>query len=208
MKPTTDDFQPRRDGWFEHKGTWGEVTVGTVLASHKRSERWEVIDTRAVTHAEYGKTLWFRIREQTTGQEHTIPPKSKVATATILTRDPRDTETPPVTPCSDAEAIALLVKELGAEVMATRDEETGEITCPDYTYESHIPGTGDRQISRGLIEHLRFAHQYPVNDGVRLEDLITLHGQAHNPKWPNIGKGGFPHRHVPEDMTLITGGRP
>lgn len=206
MKMTSDDFEPRRDGWFEHKGTWQEVVVGTVMASKKRSERWEVIDTamgEPGTHVQYGRTLYFRVREQTTGVEHTIPPKQKTSQVIILTQDPRDTKTGPVTPPSDADAIMLLVKELGAEVMATRDEATGEITCPDYTYDSHIPGSGDRQISRGLIEHLRFAHQQPVDDDIDLVSLITLHGQAHNPKWPNIGKGGFPHRHVPEDLSLF-----
>lgn len=203
MKPTSDDFEPRRDGWFEHKGTWQEVVVGTVLASKKRSERWEVIDVAMANHVEYGKTLWMRVREQTTGVEHTIPPRQKTTQVTILTQDPRDTKTGEPTEPSNADAIMLLVKELGAEVMATRDNVTGEITCPDYTYDSHIPGHGDRQISRGLIEHLRFAHQHPVNDDIDLVSLITLHGQAHNPKWPNIGKGGFPHRHVPEDLSMF-----
>lgn len=200
---TSDDFEPRRDGWFEHKGTWQEVVVGTVIASRKRSERWEIVDIAMNTHVEYGKTLWMRAREQTSGVEYTVPPKQKTTQVTILTQDPRDTKTGDVTAPSDADAIMLLVKELGAEVMATRDNETGEITCPDYTYHSHIPGHGDRQISRGLIEHLRFAHQHPVNDDIDLVSLITLHGQAHNPKWPNIGKGGFPHRHVPEDLSMF-----
>lgn len=204
MKKTSDDFEPRRDGWFEHKATWEEVVVGTVLADPNfRSKRWEVIDTAMVGHVEYGKTLYFRVREQTSGEEYTIPPRQKVTGITVLTRDPSDTKTGEPTPPSDADAIMLLVKELGAEVMATRDNVTGEITCPDYTYRSHIPGYGDRQISRGLIEHIRFAHQHPVDDDISLEALVTLHGQCHNPKWPNIGKGGFPHRHVPEDLSMM-----
>lgn len=203
MKPTRDDADPRRDGWFEHSGTWEEVTVGTVIASRKRSERWEIIDVAMSTHVQYGKTLWMRAREQTTGAEYTVEPRNKTSPVTILTQDPRDTKTPPPTEPSDAEAIMLLVRELGAEVMASKDNETGEITCPDYTYRSHIPGYGDRQISRGLIEHMRFAHAHPVDDDIDFATLITLHGQAHNPKWPNIGKGGFPHRHVPEDLSMF-----
>jgi hypothetical protein len=211
VKPTSDDFEPRRDGWFEHKGTWQEVVVGTVMADPNfRSKRWEVIDTAMVGPVEYGHTLWFRVREQTSGEEHTISPRQKTTGCVILTQDPRDTKTGPIVPPSDAEAIMLLVKELGAEVMATRDNETGEITCPDYTYKSHLekdnPYNEDRplpDILRGLIEHMRFAHQMSVNDDLDLVSAITLHGQAHNPKWPNIGKGGFPHRHVPEDLSMF-----
>lgn len=203
MKPTSDDFAPRRDGWYEHKGTWGEVTVGTVLATQKRTERWEVIDTSHGNHIQYGYTLWFRIREQTTGEIHAVQPKPKTAMATILTQDPRDTKTPPLTPPSDTEAIMLLIRELGADPMATRDETTGEITCPDYTNRSHIPGYGQGRILRGLIEHMRFAHQMSVGDDLDLASATTLHGQAHHPQWPNIGKGGFPHRHVPEDLSIF-----
>lgn len=207
MKPTTEDFQPRRDGWFEHKGTWDEVHVGTVIASHKRSERWEIIDQQMgpAPGPEHGRTLWMRAREQTSGAEYTVEPRQKWTSVTILTQNPADRSTGEAAPPSDAEAIMLLVKELGAEVLASRDEGTGEITCPDYVYRSHIPGYGERQISRGLVEHIRFAHQHPCDDDLDIASLTTLHGQCHNPKWPNIGKGGFPHRHVPEDLTIYTG---
>lgn len=210
MKATSDDFQPRRDGWYEHDGTWGEVTVGTVLASSKRSERWEVIDTAmGPDPIRYGWTLWFQIREQTTGEVHPVRPRPKTSRATILTQDPRDTKTPDPTGPSDAEAIMLLVRELGAEELATRDLETGEITCPDYLYDSHVEGTGigGKDVRRGLIEHMRFAHKMSVDDDLDIAAAITVHGQGHDPRWPNIGKGGFAHRHVPEDMTLLTGGK-
>lgn len=204
MKPTSDDFAPRRDGWFEHRGTWGEVTVGTVLATEKRSERWEVIETAHGTKPiPYGYTLWFKIREQTTGQVHVVEPKPKYTPVDILTQNPADTQTPEPTEPSDAQAVMLLARELGAEVMASFDAKTGEVTCPDYVYRSHIEGHGDRQISRGLTEHLRVAHSVSVDDGLDIATLIGLHGQAHNPEWPNIGKGGFSHRHVPEDLSIM-----
>lgn len=200
---TDDSSEPRRDGWFEHKGNWGEVTVGTVIASKKRSERWEVIATaHGSTPAEYGHTLWFQIREQTSGEVHPVAPKYKMHAVTILTQDPRDTKTAPPTAPVDADAIMLLVEKLGAEVMATRNEETGEITCPDYLYDSHIPGHGEQQIRRGLIEHMRFAHRMSVDADLDLKSTIILHTQAHDSRWPNIGKTGFPHRHVPEDLSL------
>lgn len=206
MKPTSEDFAPRRDGWFEHKGTWGEVTVGTVIASGKRTERWEIIAQSHGQQVEFGRTLWMRAREQTTGAEFSVGPRFKHNPVTILTQDPRDTETPARTEPSDSAAIMLLVERLGAAHLATRDDATGEITCPDYAAgRNHLDEVGNRALSRGEIEHLRFAHGMSVDDDISITDLTTLHGQAHNPKWPNIGKGGFPHRHVPEDLTLLTG---
>jgi hypothetical protein len=203
MKPTGDDFQPRRDGYYEHRGTWGEVGVGTLLGHReKRSAVWEVVDIRQAAPALYGYTNWFRIRDLATGEEHTIEPRPRSQGALILTRDPRDTVVQESNHPTDAEAIMTLVRELGAETMATHDSATGEVTCPDYISRSHIPGYGDRQVSRGLIEHMRFAHGHAVPDEIDLVSLIEVHGQAHNPRWPNIGKGGFPHRHVPEDPEL------
>ena len=204
MKPTSDEFEPRRDGWFEHRGVWGEVVVGTVIGSRKRTERWEVIDVAHGKQVEFGHTLWMRCREQTTGAEFTAPPKLKTQTVTILTQDPADRETGPVVEPTDSEAIMVLVEKLGATLLATKDNITGEVTCPDYASgRTHLDQAEPQAISRGEIEHLRLAHALSVNDDISLVDLATLHGQAHNPKWPNIGKGGFPHRHVPEDLSLI-----
>lgn len=206
MKPTEDDFEPRRDCWFEHRGTWGEVVVGTVLADPggKRTPRWEVIALGHGQQVEYGYTLWMRIRDQVSGEEHSVKPHPKVNLVTILTQDPRDTRTGEPTAPGDADAIMLLVKELGAVHLATRDEATGEITCPDYASgRNHLDEIGNRALHRGEVEHLRFAHGLSVDDDISLVDLSTLHGQAHNPRHPDVGKGGFPHRHVPEDLSLL-----
>lgn len=203
MKPTSDDAKTRRDGWFQHSGTWEEVTVGTVLEGPKASERWEVIATAHGGPVKYGYTLWFRIREQTSGEEHTIEPRPKTNGVTILTQDPRDKRTAPPTEPTDTEAIQRLIAELGAEVLASRDNATGEITCPDYIYRSHIPGHGERQQSRGLREHLRIAHNLVVDDDATHDAMHATHGQAHDPRWPNIGKDGFGHRHIPENLDLF-----
>ena len=208
MKPTSDDFAPRRDGWFEHVGTWGEVTRGTVLSSSKRSERWEVIDVAMGTRVEYGHTLWMRAREQTTGAEFTVHPRPKTARVKILTQDPADTETPAYTPPSDSEAVTLLVRELGATHLATRDHETGEIVCPDYSA-GHLHEGAERGGMRAEMEHLRFAHGYDTTDlealpfDERLIAVTTTHGGFHGGR--ALSPGGFPHRHVPEDLTLFTG---
>lgn len=205
MKPTNDDAQNRRDGWFEHRGVWGEVVVGTVLANYqRRSERWEVIATSHGEQVDYGNTLWFRIREQTTGVEHSVSPKMKKLPVTILTQNPADTYAGDPTPPSDSESIMLLVRELGAEVLATRDERTGEVTCPMYWAGHNHPGEREPGHShRGEIEHMKFAHDLVVDPDIAVMDLANLHAQAHDARWPNIGKGGFPHRHVPEDLSVL-----
>lgn len=202
MKPTADDADPRRDGWFEHKAEWGEVQLGTVIATAKRSERWEIIDIAMGHPVPPGETLWMKAREQTTGAEFAIHPRLKNRPVTILTQDPADTVGMPVQPPSDADAIMLLVQELGAETMASRDNVTGEIVCPDYIERSHL--TGAAKCRRGLVEHMALAHGHPVDEDLDIGTLASLHGQAHDPRWPNIGKSGFPHRHVPDiDLSMF-----
>ena len=209
MNPTSDEFKPRRDGWFEHKGTWGEVTVGTVIADpNSRTKRWEIIDVaHGPAPVEPMKTLWMRAREQTTGSEFTSPPRVKNSRVIILTQDPADTTTPPVTPASDTDAVWALVEGLGATLMASIDTETGEVTCPDYIYDSHLPDDHEAPIRRGLLEHVRVSHSHDhFDDADSLAALITLHGQMHDPAYP-FGKTGFSHRHVPENLEFLTGKR-
>lgn len=215
MKPTGDDFEPRRDGWFEHRGTWEEVVVGTVIANkQRRSERWEIVEQAMATPVEFGHTLWMRAREQTSGEEYTVRPRNKTHPVTILTQSPSDTKTGEPTPPSDAEAIALLVEKLGATHLATRDNVTGEITCPDYASGGRHSPDGATAGMRDELEHLRFAHGVDTKPFEemhwedRIREVTTLHGRAHTPKYMSeINKGGFPHRHVPEDLTIFTGKR-
>lgn len=215
MKTTSEDFQPRRDGWFEHRGTWAEVTVGTVLAdpAGSRTKAWEVIATAHPSDGkqiEYGDTLWMRVREVTSGEEHTLPPRNKTYPVAILTRDPRDTKTPDPTPASDSEVIALLVEKLGATHLATRDNVTGEITCPNYAAGGLHEGA-ERGGMKAEMEHLRFAHGVDTTRfeemhwDDRIREVTTFHGRLHTNKEPS--PGGFPHRHVPEDLSLFTGKR-
>lgn len=214
MKPTGDDFEPRRDGWFEHKGTWEEVTVGTVICNkQRRSQRWEIIEQAHGVQVEWGHTLWMRAREQTTGEEFTVRPRTKTNAVTILTQSPMDTKTAPPTPPTDSEAIMLLVEELGATLLASRDEATGEITCPDYAAGHYHEGAEPGGM-KAEMEHLRMAHgidttayeAMPFDE--RIKTVTTVHGRAHNPKFMSeYNHGGFPHRHVPEDLTLLTGKR-
>lgn len=200
---TADDFEPRRDGWFEHRGIWDEVTVGTVVGNGKRSEAYEVLATAHGQQVEYGYTLWFQMKNLVTGEVFPVEPKWKVAPVTILTRDPRDIKTPDVTFPVDSEAIMLVVQELGAETMAMHDSKTGEVHCPDYIlHPGHLKAPKARQ--RGLREHLKFAHGLEVvvldNWEEDLNNLHAKHSGAH--KHPQM-TGGFPHRHVPEDLDYL-----
>lgn len=208
MKPTGDDFAPRRDGWYEHAGTWDEVTVGTIIADHQsRTRRWEIIGTsHGTAPIPPMKTLWMRAREMTSGAEFTVEPRTKTAKVIILTQDPADTQTPDYTPPSDTEAVWELVRGLGATLMASVDSATGEVTCPDYINDSHLD-IDHAPIHRGLLEHMRVAHDWSERIGegpLDYADSITLHAQMHDLNNPE-GKGGFPHRHVPEDLNLIIG---
>lgn len=204
MRVTADDFEPRRDGWFEHKGIWDEVTVGTVVGNGKRSEAYEVLATAHGQQVEYGYTLWFQMKNLVTGEVFAVEPKWKVAPVVILTRDPRDITTPDPTPPNDSEAIMLLVQELGAETMAMHDSKTGEVHCPDYIlHPGHLKGPKNRQ--RGLREHLKFAHGIEVETELDdweldLKNLHNRHSLAHTN--PQQG-AGFPHRHVPEDLDYL-----
>lgn len=200
MRPTPPDATPRRDKWHEHDATWGEVTIGTVLANRqRRTERWEIIDMAHGAQVGELSTLWMRAREQTTGEEFTISPRAKSNPVIILTQEPDDTQPLEPTPPSDSDALALLVEKLGATEIATRDERTGEITCPQFEYDVEE-----------MLRHLEIAHGI---DAATLRDLpgderarqiYEIHGQSHSPRY-EVGKGGFPHRHVPEDHTLATG---
>lgn len=207
MKPTADDATPRRDGWYEHKATWGEVVLGTFIAdTQKRSKRWEIVDVaNGDGQIPQAHTLWMRAREVSSGEEFTISPRLKTSPIVILTQDPAETRAGDPSPASDSEAVRLLVEKLGAQILATHHASTGEVHCPDYVEDSHLEGHGS--VLRGLIEHLAFAHGEKVEGDQNLANVITVHGQAHNPAWPNFGKGGFPHRHVPEDLTIYTGTR-
>lgn len=211
MRVTTDDFEPRRDGWFEHKGTWQEVTVGTVLGTSKRSDAFEVLQVAHGQQVQYGYTLWFQVKNLVTGEITAIEPKWKVAPVTILTRDPRDTRTAPPTEPTDSQAILLLVEELGASWMATHDSKTGEVTCPDYDLGYHAR-PGGHLYGAEYREHLIFAHGFTqadvdaidaADDSNWSKGIGDAHSRAHDMRYPDYGKGGFPHRHVPEELEYL-----
>jgi hypothetical protein len=168
---------------------WGQLGLGHVLLSEGR--KWTVIDARTPEQYEYGRTAWLRVRAPN-GEEHSIEPQRVKRRVTVLV-DPDADPIEPVSHIHGSAEAALLVEQLGAFEIATRDERTGEIWCPW----SHTPEQD--------ITHLELAHGLDLS-GLDPADLLArtkLHGKAHDIAYPLIGKtGGFPHRHVPEDLSL------
>lgn len=203
MKETPEDFKPRRDGWFEHTAFWYEVAVGTVLAQRDtRTQAWEVIATAHGTEPiPFNSTLWLRLKNTKSGDEVTIPPRNKYGTCVILNHDPLDVslETPVVP--TDAEAVATLVETLGASHLATKDDASGIVWCPDYVWNSHIDKAEPKPLTRGLLEHLAFAHNLIPGAEVDTEDyatVLTLHGEQHR-RTGNMA--AFAHAHLPDEDT-------
>lgn len=203
-----EDAKPRRDGLIEARATWGEITVGTLLAGPtSRTEVWEVVDTQAGEQIYDNKTLWFKIRERSSGAEHAVPPRLVTDRVTVLLESPED-RLPPKTPASDAAAMELIVTELGATLIASRDNATGEIWCPNYASGHHA--TEDWHHGREELMHLQICHGMDTSAIEKLEgdaflrEITTLHSHAHDSrKRLVLGGGGFPHRHVPEDHSLL-----
>lgn len=166
---------------------WGNLGIGHVIL--KDGRKWEVIDAAAPEQYEYGYSNWLKIQAPN-GETHAVAPKRVNRKVTVLI----DPEAEPILPVShvhgSAEA-ALLVEQLGAIEIATRDEATGEVWCP-WT----VGGAAD-------LLHLQVAHQIDTTGIDTVELRSKVHGQAHDPKYPLIGKRGFAHRHVPEDLSIM-----
>lgn len=204
VAPAKEGAPPRRDGWLERKGTIGEITVGSLIAGHNRTDVWEVLDTKTPEQYEFGHTGWMLLVNRTTGEQMAVPPRNKTYECVFLMKSDEEVP-PPYTPPSDFEEKVQLLRDiLGAVELANIDNATGEITCPDYDG-SFVTMSGEKA-PRGaeFFDHLRIMHGM---DTTALEVLpreeqaaakTTAHGRAHNPEHPQIGKGGVPHRHVPE----------
>lgn len=198
------------DGLVEFQGRARDLRVGSKVRgeSGAKKDSWEVIDTRNPNQYDLGRTPWFRVKRLGTEEIVAIPPKTVKSPVTfLLTPEEFDFAErygyPPPRPkvlLADAEAVALLVEQLGATEIATRDNETGEIWCPDYEA-GHLPeGVHWRDRASAKLDHLRIAHGMDVaaleemDWEPQMHAITKYHGEAHRDNLP----GGFPHRHVPE----------
>lgn len=198
------------DGLVPWKGQAGDVRVGHIIQgdSGTKKDVWRVIDTRNPNQYDLGRTPWLRVQRLGTEETVAIPPKIVKSPVTfMLTPEEFDHSEmygrPPYiprTPVADADAVALLVQELGATEIATKDEETGEIWCPDYEAGALPEGVHWRDRASAKLAHLRICHGMDVTAleemdwEPQMHAITKYHGEAHRDNLP----GGFPHRHVPE----------
>lgn len=167
---------------------WRAVGVGSVIQD-KTGARWKVTASALPDQFDYGMSCWFKIAPEAGGPEIAVPPRSFTSKVTLVV----DPAAPPIEPSwpEGAAEMALLVEKLGAIEIGTQDRRTGEIWCPQ-----HIWGVEEELL------HLRVAHNLDTTGIITPEQVATIHGRAHNPKYPDLGKGGFTHRHMPEDMPI------
>lgn len=168
--------------------TWSRLGVGSVIVDPKTEERWRVVETAVPAQYEYGHSNWLRVVDAN-GEIHSIPPRPMGKKVTILF----DPEAEPVEPAwpTGAKEVALLVESLGATELGTQDLATGEIWCPTHDFDP-----------QKALDHLRLAHGIDVTGIDTTEKRTAIHGRCHNPAKP-LGKGGFAHRHMPEDLGFI-----
>lgn len=202
-----------RTAW---EGKAGQVRIGHLIQGNRQTldDIWEVVEMKNPAQIEYGHTLWWRVVNVTTGVVAAIPPKvltQKVrfmltdeehADAERLRRPPDRARQWPV----DSDEVLELVVGLGAEHIASRDNLTGEITCPSYA--DMFGPIGAKGIPE--VEHLRLAHGLDVSGLEAIVDweekyvaIIAAHGELHGPESSRRAHKGFPHRHVPEDHSIL-----
>ena len=195
--------EPRKDGLIEVSAQWKDLGVGMTIEANGR--KWTIVDSAIPAQFQYGHSLWFKFRAPR-GEEVNYPPQPLVRRVTIL-REPGKPLPPPTLPQGHAEA-ELLMRELGAVEIATKDNKTGEIWCPMHTNLDFPKG----DYGRGELLHLRLAHGVDttaleaLTGDERTIAIVKAHGPLHARHAEALalqnGKG-FPHRHVPEELEYM-----
>lgn len=179
---------------------WGQLGMGSIVYD-SNYRRWTVVAVAQPQQFEYGKTCWLRFRAPN-GEEVSIQPRYVNKRVRVLV-DPLSDPVAPAWP-DGAEGAWLLAQELGATEIATLDQNTGEVWCPDYT----APNPDATGIAP-LITHLEICHAVdisalvagePVNFDEASAQAHRIHEQAHAHP---VGGAGFTHRHVPEDHDIL-----
>lgn len=199
MRPS-EKLHKKTELW-EHSAQWGEIVVGAIVIGAD-GQPYRIIDTRHGESIPPGHTLWFRAQPLGGGDAVPVPPKPREMPVKVLDDNPANTSVGVYTLPSDADAVMLLVKELGAEWMATHDSKSGEVTCPEYNLGYHASQDPKVWHNSGELKlHLEFAHgvEKSTVDLMGQDDLYAQHSFHHH----HMTGGGFPHRHVPEDNTLF-----
>lgn len=198
------------------EGRAGQARIGHFIQGNRRTldDIWELVEMKNPAQIEYGNTLWWLVANTTTGDTVPVPPKLVTARVRfMLTPEEHaaaeETRHPPHLPQQwpvDSEEILELVATLGATEIGTRDHATGEITCPNYA----VQPWHQSQTQADAIHHLRIAHGIDVSGIEALDDWEAkmvathkTHGQLHGPESLRLAHAGFPHRHVPEDVSFL-----
>jgi hypothetical protein len=166
---------------------WGDLGIGHIIP--KDGRKWTVVDGATPAQYEYGHSCWLKVQAPN-GETHAIRPKPVTRKVTVLV-DPEADPIPPLSPVFGSRVAALLVEALGAVEIATRDEATGEVWCP-----WGVSGAVD-------LVHLQVAHGLDTTGIETLRQRVDIHGRCHDIDYPLVGKQGFAHRHVPEDLSII-----
>lgn len=205
------------DGLVPWAGRAGDVRVGHKLQGSTKAKKdvWVVVDTRNPHQYDLGQTPWLRVQRLGTEEVRAIPPKTIRDHVTFMLT-PEEFEHAemygnapalPRTMLADAEQIALVVEQLGAVEIISKDEETGEIWCPNYAAgKRHTDVWEPGILVRDELQHMKLCHSMDISALEEMTDweqqmlaVTKYHGEAHRDNLP----GGFPHRHVPADTTLL-----
>jgi hypothetical protein len=208
------------DGLVPWAGRAIQVRPGHLIQGKRatKNDVWEVLETKNPEQIQTNYGLWWRVVNLATGEERAIPPKqvSERVTFMVPADDLAECErsgAPPWQPRewpADAEQVNLLVEQLGATLLAQQDSDTGEIWCPNYADGSrHTEEWSPGVLQRDILEHLRIAHGMDTSG---LEAITDWEEQMHKTNQTHWGQhgikqtpstGGFPHRHVPEDHSIL-----
>lgn len=199
---------------------WGgravQVRVGHRIQGRKatKADVWEVTDMRTPDQIQTNYTLWWKVVNVVTGEELAAPPRQVSERITFMVPEDElakceSSNSPPWMPRewpSDAEQVKLLMESLGGALLAQHDSVTGEVTCPEYAAGLTVNGWETRKEEQWA--HLRICHGVDTSglEAMHWDEEITaftkLHGELHGFK-PIPSIGGFPHRHVPEDHSVL-----
>jgi hypothetical protein len=183
---------------------WGQLGIGSVIRD-RGARRWTCIAAAQPQQYEYGKTCWLRFKAPN-GEEISIPPRYVNFGVNVLV----DPTSPRVEPArvDDGGATWLLAQELGAEEIATLDNGTGEVWCPDYIFSNGVSlGLPAVDLAEGLLRHLEVCHSVDTSGIRQIAPWDAQHDAAHKAhdrahKHP-VGDAGFTHRHMPEDHSIL-----
>ena len=188
-----------------------DVVVGTIIQGGYREnlkDRWKIIAMAHGEQVQVNYTLWWKAQNLVDGKIVALKPRPLDAKVRMVVSEEEAERGRAVKPSTiikpeDSEAIALLIEELGATAIATVNNKTGEVECPNFIL--FHQANPELSLREEMLIHLEIAHGMDISALEESPDPFIVdktHDDAHDPRYDH-GKGGFPHRHVPEDHTTM-----